>query len=275
MKVFIKPIQFTDIKEELEVSIDPRNLVGDLVNEIKNMIGDEYNIHFLFRGKKLINEKGLVEQGIKENTKLLMYKSDISVEKSKEVINHKEIAKNKLLEMGYKLESIEPIIRTLINLDQLNHETIVEKSLFFLKNMNKETTEDVFLEVQEKDSLIEIDENRITSIFTMGNGIQGQLGVGKYIKTDFPLRVNKLRQIKIKTIACGVYHSTALADNGYGIFLLIYLVYFWGRYFGRIESGNTDYKTGDNPFPILIESLTNEIIIEVFSIFKCIDWMWI
>jgi len=46
--------------------------------------------------------------------------------------------------------------------------------------------------------------------------MQGQLGVDVFIKSDVPLRINKLKQIKIKKISCGGTHTIVLAENGFG-----------------------------------------------------------
>ncbi len=68
----------------------------------------------------------------------------------------------------------------------------------------------------EEDKIINYDENNICSVFAIGNGMQGQLGVGSYLKTDSPMKVSGLRGLKIKKIACGVYHTTALDTSGRG-----------------------------------------------------------
>jgi hypothetical protein len=46
--------------------------------------------------------------------------------------------------------------------------------------------------------------------------MQGQLGGGSYLKTDSPMKVFGLRGLKIKKLACGVYHTTALDTSGRG-----------------------------------------------------------
>jgi alpha-tubulin suppressor-like RCC1 family protein len=248
MKIYLKPIQFTDLKDEIELNTDDSKLVMDLVAqayEIKPEVGS--NLHFMFRGKKLINDKSLAEQGVKEGTKLMMYKST-TVEKK----DNKAEAKTKLISQGYNKDMVDSIIYTLLDVDKLSIEDIIDRSISLLKSMEKETIAEYSVEF---DTLtIKIDEKRITSVFSFGNGIQGQLGVGKYINTDIPLRVNKLRNVKVKTIACGVSHSIALTSNGH--------VYFWGRYY-MPKTNDNDYKTGDNPLPTLIESLTNELIVEI------------
>lgn len=49
--------------------------------------------------------------------------------------------------------------------------------------------------------------------------MQGQLGVGSYLKTDSPMKLFGLKGLKIKKISCGVYHTTALDTSGRGITL--------------------------------------------------------
>ena len=100
VKILIKPIQFQEIKEEIEIEIDKGKNLKDLISEIntkKPEIGK--SILFMFRGKKLLIDKSLEEQGIKEGSKLMMQKSNEIVsepiEKSKEEI--KITARNKLM----------------------------------------------------------------------------------------------------------------------------------------------------------------------------------
>jgi alpha-tubulin suppressor-like RCC1 family protein len=250
MKLFLKPIQFSDFKDEIEIVIDDCGFVADLITGIclkKPEIGK--SLHFMFRGKKLDTTKSLQEQGLKDGTKLMMYRS---TEATPEKKDHKIEAKTKLIQMGYNNEMVDSIIRTLPEVNSLSVEDIVDKTITFLKNMQKETLSEYSLEFDS--NVIKIDLKKITSVFAFGNGIQGQLGVGKYINTDIPLRVNKIRNVKVKSIACGVSHSIALTFNGH--------VYFWGRYY-MPKDNNDDYKTGDNPLPTLCESLLNELIVEI------------
>jgi hypothetical protein len=72
----IKPIMVPDLKSELEISVNPSITPIELVLEINEMYGTQGNFLFLFKGKKLLVNKTLKEQGIdKDNIKLLMNKS--------------------------------------------------------------------------------------------------------------------------------------------------------------------------------------------------------
>jgi len=218
MKIFIKPIQFDEIKNEITISIEENKKLSELCEEIfliTPVIGK--GLEFIFRGKKLNNEKTLAEQGIKDGTKLMMYKSA----KEETKISNRDIAKSNLLKLGHQQDLIESILKSIINVETLSADMIVEKSLTVLKCYTIESVSEYSIQIDENQNPISIDDNKITSVFTMGDGIQGQLGVGKYIKTDFPLRVNKLRNLKIKSISCGVYHTTALTINGHGIIFYI------------------------------------------------------
>ena len=108
MKKILKPIQFVDLKDEIEINIIGNKTVQEFIEEVEKFcprIGKD--IHFMFRGKKLINEKTLEDQGIKEGTKLMMYKS-VTKNETKEVISHrnKEEAKLALIKMGFKNDMI-------------------------------------------------------------------------------------------------------------------------------------------------------------------------
>lgn len=101
----------------------------------------------------------------------------------------------------------------------------MKRPLFFSQTLRKKVKFLVSLGLNEfsieieEDKIIKYDENNICTVFGVGNGIQGQLGVGSYLKTDSPLKVFGLRGIKIKKIACGVYHTTALDTTGRGLSL--------------------------------------------------------
>jgi hypothetical protein len=249
MKIYLKPIQFPNVKDEIEIEIGGSQMISDLMAMAYQKNPEVGNsLDFMFRGKKLTHDKSLSDLGIKDGTKLMMYKSTVVVEK----IDNKIEAKNKLIELGYNQDMVESIIRTLHDVDRLSMDDIIEKTIVMLKSMEKEVVSEYSVEFETQ--AIRIDEKRLTSVFSFGNGIQGQLGVGKYINTDIPLRINKLRNVKVKSIACGVSHSIALTYNGH--------IYFWGRYF-MPKTNDNDFKTGDNPLPTLIESLTNELIVEI------------
>ena len=74
--LLIKPIMIPDFKSEVEICINPLITPVELVFQINEMYGTQGNFSFLFKGKKLILNKTLKEQGIdKDNIKLLMNKS--------------------------------------------------------------------------------------------------------------------------------------------------------------------------------------------------------
>ena len=74
--LIIKPIMIPDLKSEVEICINPLITPVELVFQINEMYGTQGNFSFLYKGKKLITNKTLKEQGIdKDNFKLLMNKS--------------------------------------------------------------------------------------------------------------------------------------------------------------------------------------------------------
>src|SRR4051812_7520343 len=110
MNVSIKPIQFSDLKEEIQIKIDGTNSVNDMITEVNKINSKIGNcVQFMFRGKKLLPEKSLNDQGIKEGTKLMMYKSTESSTQNEPKISNKTIAIQKLKEKGYKEDMILPI----------------------------------------------------------------------------------------------------------------------------------------------------------------------
>ena len=226
MKIFIKPIQFS-FKDEFSIEIEGSKTINELIGLIKAKYNEVTNASFLYRGKKLVNDKTLNDQGLKDSIKLMMNKiegeatSIHKVEESTVEIN-KSKAKAKLIEAGYAKELVESIINTIPNIQNLSLETIIEKATIFLTNLSKESNLLGKLDVQEfsmeieEDKVIKFNEDNICSVYAVGNGIQGQLGVGNYLKTDLPMKVYGLKGLKIRKICCGVYHSLALDINGYG-----------------------------------------------------------
>ena len=72
---------------------------------------------------------------------------------------------------------------------------------------------------------------RAGELFTFGNGKHGQLGHGEPRPDALPRRVSRLRHLRVLGIACGDFHSLALADDGY--------VYTWGAgAFGELGHGD-------------------------------------
>jgi hypothetical protein len=196
-----------------------------MVYELKKIIPSVENFDFMFRGKKLVHDKSLGEQGVKENTKLMMYPAKLSkvnsLSQEQESYNNKEIAKSSLIKMGFNKDMVDSVVKTIPNIDNLSLDIIIEKSLIFLKSLTKETLSEYSVEIETSNTKIMIDEEKLTKIFALGDGMHGQLGVSKYIKSDFPLRVNSLRNLKIKAISCGMSHTLALTLNGYGNLIFI------------------------------------------------------
>ena len=68
-------------------------------------------------------------------------------------------------------------------------------------------------------------------LFTFGNGKHGQLGHGERRAEASPRRVQALRHARVLGIACGDFHTLALADDGH--------VYTWGAgAFGELGHGD-------------------------------------
>lgn len=144
MKIFIKPIQFS-FKDEFTIEIDGNKTINDLIGEIHIKYNEVNNASFLFRGKKLVGDKSLIDQGIKDATKLMMNKLEgeptPKVEKSEispvDLIKTK--AKTKLIEMGFQKEMVESVVNTMPNIENISLDIILEKATVFLTNLKKES----------------------------------------------------------------------------------------------------------------------------------------
>ncbi len=160
MKIHLKPIQFNEIKEEITILIDDNMTFSELCEKIsiqRPEIGK--GLEFMFRGKKMNNQKTLADQGIKDGTKLMMYKSS----KEEFKISNKDSAKLSLINQGYQIDLIESVIKSIKNVETLSSDVIIEKSLNILKSYSKEFLSEYTIGIDEANSLINIDENNITS----------------------------------------------------------------------------------------------------------------
>ena len=144
MKIFIKPIQFS-FKDEFTIEIDDTSTINHLISLIQSKYKEVINVSFLFRGKKLISDKNLNEQGVKDASKLMMNKLEgeniPKVEKSEispiELIKNK--AKLKLIESGFQKDMVESVINTMPNIENLSLDIIIEKANTFLINLKRES----------------------------------------------------------------------------------------------------------------------------------------
>ena len=288
----IKPIMIPDLKSEIEISVNPSITPVELVLEINEMYGTQGNYAFLFKGKKLLVDKTLKEQGIdKDNIKLLMNKSkeplipksqnkesqnqnlpnnsslnnnniDINLNNEahltpsyQRIENVRKQMKNKYKDVEKALELIDSLLKTMPHKEEYSEEQLIMRIEQFIAACIPKALENYYLTLSENESET-LEEEKLTSIFAQGNNVNGQLGIGNYISIDIPIRVNNLRQLKITQIACGVGHTIALTNNN--------LIYAWGRFYKPENKKDKIMSTsGDYAYPTLMESLSNESIIKI------------
>ena len=288
----IKPIMIPDLKSEVEISVNPSITPVELVLEINEMYGTQGNFTFLFKGKKLLVNKTLKEQGIdKDNIKLLMNKSKeplIPKSQNKEpqnqnlqnnsslnnnnmdinlisephltpsyqrIENVRKQMKSKYKDVNKALELIDSLLKTMPHKEDYSEEELIMRIEQFIAACIPKALENYYLTLSENESET-LEEEKLTSIFAQGNNVNGQLGIGNYISIDIPIRVNNLRQLKITQIACGVGHTIALTNNN--------LIYAWGRFYKPENKNDRIMSTsGDYAYPTLMESLSNESIIKI------------
>ena len=288
----IKPIMIPDLKSEVEISVNPSITPVELVLEINEMYGTQGNFLFLFKGKKLLINKTLKEQGIdKDNIKLLMNKSkeplipksqnkepqnqnlqnnsslnnnnmDINLNSEphltpsyQRIENVRKQMKSKYKDVNKALELIDSLLKTMPHKEDYSEEELIMRIEQFIAACIPKALENYYLTLSENESET-LEEEKLTSIFAQGNNVNGQLGIGNYISIDIPIRVNNLRQLKITQIACGVGHTIALTNNN--------LIYAWGRFYKPENKNDRIMSTsGDYAYPTLMESLSNESIIKI------------
>src|SRR5688572_1459081 len=122
MKIYLKPIQFPNLKEEIIINIEDNKKVSELIDEVYKTKPEAGNcLEFMFRGKKLLLEKTLAELGVKDGTKMMLYQSQLtSKPKESELPTNKETAKNSLINLGFQSDLVESVIKTMPNIDKLS-----------------------------------------------------------------------------------------------------------------------------------------------------------
>ena len=266
----IKPIAIPDLKSEIEISINPSLTIIELVFQINEMYGTQGNFSFLYKGKKLLPNASLKSQGVVNNIKLLMSKSKepLLPKENKDIIVNNDISpveqrienvRKKMIEKystnNTAIELINNLLKTMPHKEEMSEDELIERIEQFISTCLPKTLDNYYLSNDTGDNNIILDEENLTSIFGQGNNVNGQLGIGNYISTDIPIRVNQLKKIKITQIACGVGHVLALTNNN--------LIYSWGRFYKQENKKEKSSTSGDYSSPQLIESLSNESIIKI------------
>ena len=267
----IKPISIPDLKSEIEISINPSLTIIELVLQINEIYGTQGNFSFLFKGKKLLPNASLKSQGVVNNIKLLMSKSKeplVTNKENKDILNNNNISpseqkienvRKKMIEKysnnNTAIELINNLLKTMPHKEEMSEDELIQRIEQFISTCLPKTLDNYYLSNDTTNNNITLDEENLTSIFGQGNNVNGQLGIGNYISTDIPIRVNQLKKIKITQIACGVGHVLALTSNN--------LIYSWGRFYKQENKKEKSSTSGDYPQPQLIESLSNESIIKI------------
>ena len=126
-----------------------------------------------------------------------------------------ENARNKMINKynsNFKaIELINSLLKTMPHKEEMSEEELIQRIEQFISTCLPKTIENYYLSLENDDdnSKIILDEGNLTSIFGQGNNTNGQLGIGNYISTDIPIRINNLKKLKINQIACGVGHVLA------------------------------------------------------------------
>ena len=293
----IKPIMIPDLKSEVEISVNPLITPVELVFQINEMYGTQGNFSFLFRGKKLIVNKTLKEQGIKEdNIKLLMNKSKeplISIEKiiesnkpqneelyNKNVINEPnenidiEIKKN--IDIAPSYQKIENVRRIMTNKYKNNNKAIdlIENLLKTMPHKD-EMSEDQLLIRVEQFILACLPKTMDNYYLTLSENETAELdeekltsifGQGNNVNGQLGIGNYISIDIPIRINNLKQLRITQIACGvGHTIALTDNnLIYAWGRFYKPENKKDKIMSTsGDYSYPTLIESLTNESIIKI------------
>ena len=81
--------------------------------------------------------------------------------------------------------------------EEMSEDELIERIEQFISTCLPKTLDNYYLSNDTGNNNIILDEENLTSIFGQGNNVNGQLGIGNYISTDIPIRINQLKKIKI------------------------------------------------------------------------------
>ncbi|XP_028968243.1 RCC1 and BTB domain-containing protein 1 [Galendromus occidentalis] len=85
-------------------------------------------------------------------------------------------------------------------------------------------------------------------VYVWGSNGNGQLGLGSLTNQPFPVKIEQLKDVFIKKVACGFSHTLALTDEG--------LVYVWGA--NALGQLGTENKTNQS-IPVLMKTIHGRI----------------
>ena len=295
----IKPIMIPDLKSEIEISINPLITPVELVFQINEMYGTQGNFSFLFKGKKLVTNKTLEEQGItKDNIKLLMNKSKeplIPQTQTNEVkssnINKKNDSppnKNIIKESNEKMDininnnltpvyqKIENVRKKMINKYKDNNKAIeiIDNLLKTMPHKEEMTEDELIYRVEQFVSayLPKTMENYYLTLSENDTAILEEekltsiFGQGNNVNGQLGIGNYISIDIPIRINNLKQLKITQIACGvGHTIALTDNnLLYAWGRFYKPENKKDKIMSTsGDYSYPTLIESLSNESIIKI------------
>ena len=295
----IKPIMIPDLKSEIEISINPLITPVELVFQINEMYGTQGNFSFLFKGKKLVTNKTLEEQGItKDNIKLLMNKSKeplIPQTQTNEVkssnINKKSDSppnKNIINETNEKMDininnnltpvyqKIENVIKKMINkyIDNNKAIELIDNLLKTMPHKEEMSEDELIYRVEQFVSayLPKTMENYYLTLSENDTAILEEekltsiFGQGNNVNGQLGIGNYISIDIPIRINNLKQLKITQIACGvGHTIALTDNnLLYAWGRFYKPENKKEMIMSTsGDYSNPTLIESLSNESIIKI------------
>ena len=293
----IKPIMIPELKSEVEICVNPLITPVELVFQINEMYGTQGNFAFLFKGKKLVVNKTLKEQGIKEeNIKLLMNKSKeplIPIEKKiesnilqKEESSNKNIINDPNENIDIEIKSninIAPSYQKIENVRKIMISKYKEnnKAIDLIENLLKTMPHKE--EMSEDELLIRVEQFLLACLpKTMDNyylklslnesaelneeKLTSIFGQGNNVNGQLGIGNYISIDIPVRINNLKQLKITQIACGvGHTIALTDNnLIYAWGRFYKPENKKEKIMSTsGDYSYPTLIESLTNESIIKI------------
>lgn len=174
MKIFVSPVGLN--LRAFEIDVDKEMTGAEFVDEVKGFCGEKW-IKLLFKGRNIVLDKRLGEQGIGEGSKVVMMKGE----------QKKNIVENLKKDIGT---------------GKTNETTVV---------MKEETMEE---DIGPVESIV-LSEVSLGNVYVWGSNTSAKLGIGDCEGTNVPTLVKFSHPIEISSIACGSFHTVALDIEGH------------------------------------------------------------
>ncbi|OMJ70835.1 hypothetical protein SteCoe_31113 [Stentor coeruleus] len=172
MKICVSPVGLN--LKAFEIDVNGMMTGNEFIEAVKDFCGEKW-IKLLFKGRNVVLDKSLAEQGIGEGSKVVMMKG----EQKKNVVENVKKETGKINEVGVV--------------------------------MKEETVEEDLGPVES----IVMSEVSLGNVYVWGSNASAKLGISDCEGTNIPTLVKFPYPVEITSIACGSFHTVALDIDGH------------------------------------------------------------